>query len=700
VLVLTSRERGRGRVELAVQDDPTRIYDVRWTAIDADAEAGDAARSWRAAVAKEHPVFGILNGDLGDLHRRLSEAVPSVKLHRWSGHPDRIRDVLCRRTLDAFLCDAVLAPMRPHPSTTTAAALRPPPALPRPIRAASADASASDVLLSVFTTTYRSGAIARVPYDSLVGQTYSRWEWVVYDDSPAGEDETWALLRGLAAADPRVRPFRGAENSGFIGEAKLVACRACRGELLVELDHDDELTPRCLEWIAAAHAAHPDAGFIYTESALVRWDPRTTVNEEDARGDLRCEDFGEGFAWGTGGHCLTSATVAGKARDRVTMLCTPEMGDATLRHIVGVPNHARAWTRVAYDRSGGHNPGLPVADDYELILRTVLTTAAVAAHPVVRVREIGYVQHVSTDPATPNHTRSRNALIQHLVACVAEFYSDALSRLAASRVSSSLTSRSAGCRELAAPNASVDLPGKWAPDPDGRLPLEIDSMADGGEWDVTVVVPTHGRPEKLRAALDSVAAQTYLRWRLVVVGDACPHYATWSRDVFERFRSRARAMIGPPRVWNLVRNRGGAGFAARNYALRHLVSTEWVAYLDDDNTWAPDHLETAFAAMKRAGGEPDFAVASLSIEGRPIVSDRPRKYRTDTSCVVHRRRLVDAHGFWRSQADVGYANDWDLVSRWTDAGVPWVATLHATVLYNAAECPGMREHLLGFHATA
>lgn len=82
------------------------------------------------------------------------------------------------------------------------------------------------------------------------------------------------------------------------------------------------------------------------------------------------------------------------------------------------------------------------------------------------------------------------------------------------------------------------------------------------------------------------------------------------------------------------------------------------------------------------------------------MSDRPRKYRTDTSCVVHRRRLVDAHGFWRSQADVGYANDWDLVSRWTDAGVPWVATLHATVLYNAAECPGMREHLLGFHATA
>jgi hypothetical protein len=64
----------------------------------------------------------------------------------------------------------------------------------------------------------------------------------------------------------------------------------------------------------------------------------------------------------------------------------PPLNHKTLRHIVGVPNHVRAWRREAYLAIGGHARGLPVADDYDLILR------AVFKFPAVYVRHMTYIQ--------------------------------------------------------------------------------------------------------------------------------------------------------------------------------------------------------------------------------------------------------------------------------------------------------------------
>ncbi|HET7094686.1 MAG TPA: hypothetical protein VFI22_14440, partial [Thermomicrobiales bacterium] len=78
------------------------------------------------------------------------------------------------------------------------------------------------------------------------------------------------------------------------------------------------------------------------------------------------------------------------------------------RHIVGVPNHLRAWTRDAYWACGGHNPEVHVCDDFELLIRTFLTTR------MVHIRRFGYIQHL--DPAgAANTQRQRNKEIQRLV---------------------------------------------------------------------------------------------------------------------------------------------------------------------------------------------------------------------------------------------------------------------------------------------
>lgn len=70
----------------------------------------------------------------------------------------------------------------------------------------------------------------------------------------------------------------------------------------------------------------------------------------------------------------------------MTAAIAPALNDKSLRHIVGVPNHVRAWRREAYLALGGHARGMPVADDYELILR------ALFEYPAVYIRHMTYIQ--------------------------------------------------------------------------------------------------------------------------------------------------------------------------------------------------------------------------------------------------------------------------------------------------------------------
>ena len=50
------------------------------------------------------------------------------------------------------------------------------------------------------------------------------------------------------------------------------------------------------------------------------------------------------------------------------------INNATIRYIVGVPNHFRCWERNFYFSIGGHNQTQRIADDYELIVRSFLNT--------------------------------------------------------------------------------------------------------------------------------------------------------------------------------------------------------------------------------------------------------------------------------------------------------------------------------------
>jgi GT2 family glycosyltransferase len=255
---------------------------------------------------------------------------------------------------------------------------------------------ADEPLVSVFTPAYRSGERIVRLYRSLAAQSYRNWEWVVYDDSP--DEDTFELLRTIRAQDPRVVLFRSDLPCGVIGEVKRRCCGLARGDILAEADHDDELTEHCLADVVEGFNRYPDAGFVYTDCAEVFEDGRNA-------------SYGEQFAFGFGSYRRESW----RGREyQVTNY--PSVNAKTVRHIVGMPNHIRAWRREAYFAAGGHGSAIHVADDFELCIRTFLTTR------MVHVQRFGYVQYLST--SSENTQRRRNREIQRLVAYFVQRYED------------------------------------------------------------------------------------------------------------------------------------------------------------------------------------------------------------------------------------------------------------------------------------
>ena len=108
---------------------------------------------------------------------------------------------------------------------------------------------------------------------------------------------------------------------------------------------------------------------------------------------------------------------------------------------------------------------------------------------------------------------------------------------------------------------------------------------------ISVVIPTRDRCRRLLLALRSVLAQRGVNLDVVVVDDASQD------DTCEKVMRLAE-----PRV-RLVRNESPQGESgARNRGLA-AASGSWVAFLDDDDLWAPDKLCRQLQAVQETGRE-------------------------------------------------------------------------------------------------
>ena len=107
--------------------------------------------------------------------------------------------------------------------------------------------------------------------DSVQAQTSPRWQLVLADASDPNHPGVGELARARAAQDGRI-VYRRIENRGIAANTNAAAALA-DGDYLALADHDDLLAPHAIYMMGRA-AAETGAGFLYSDEALFRKDPK------------------------------------------------------------------------------------------------------------------------------------------------------------------------------------------------------------------------------------------------------------------------------------------------------------------------------------------------------------------------------------------------------------------------------------------
>jgi len=97
---------------------------------------------------------------------------------------------------------------------------------------------------------------------------------------------------------------------------------------------------------------------------------------------------------------------------------------------------------------------------------------------------------------------------------------------------------------------------------------------------VSIIIPSYKTAHLIAACLDSIFAQTYTDFEAIVVNDGSPDTPELEK-VLQPYAGRI--------VYIKQENKRAAG--ARNNAIRQ-ARGEFVAFLDSDDTWVPDHLSS------------------------------------------------------------------------------------------------------------
>lgn len=205
-------------------------------------------------------------------------------------------------------------------------------------------------------------------------------------------------------------------------------------------------------------------------------------------------------------------------------------------------------------------------------------------------------------------------------------------------------------------------------------PLLLNTLYTTSPWEkydykdhplAAVLMTTYNRQELLADAIQSVVDQTFRDWNLIIVNDG-------GDDVSEIINQ-----FNDPRIKYFNCEHKGKS-AALNFAIKNSLS-KYIAYLDDDDRYYPNHLEVLISYLK---SHPEYQFAySISREVEMeltntgwLVKQNIIRYAHQTSpqmlrfmnhipnlCAVHLRNLFDKAGYYDESLDV--LIDWDMFRR-------------------------------------
>jgi SAM-dependent methyltransferase len=190
-------------------------------------------------------------------------------------------------------------------------------------------------------------------FDSLVAQSYDQdFEWLVVLNGDITYEQWGKWLTSKSGYSFTINWIRS-ETTGNVGQLKKQACEKANGEICIELDWDDMLTPDALQELDNAFS-DPNVVFAYSNSA--QFEDGTWLAE-------RAGKYPYSNYWG-----WNKRKTSYKGHDLWEMVAF-EPTAHSIRRIEWAPNHVRAWRKDAYLAIGGHDANIALGDDHDLVCR-------------------------------------------------------------------------------------------------------------------------------------------------------------------------------------------------------------------------------------------------------------------------------------------------------------------------------------------
>lgn len=125
---------------------------------------------------------------------------------------------------------------------------------------------------------------------------------------------------------------------------------------------------------------------------------------------------------------------------------------------------------------------------------------------------------------------------------------------------------------------------------------------------VTIIMPAYNCEKYLEEAVESVKAQTYRDWKLLIIDD-CSKDGTFAL---------ARRLAESDERIRVFHNEVNSGVSkTRNRGIRE-ADTEWIAFLDSDDVWVAEKLEKQLALADEATGIVYCSYDFINEAGEPI----------------------------------------------------------------------------------
>lgn len=191
-------------------------------------------------------------------------------------------------------------------------------------------------------------------------------------------------------------------------------------------------------------------------------------------------------------------------------------------------------------------------------------------------------------------------------------------------------------------------------------------MNTSKQCSISVITPTYNREDLISKAIDSILAQSFHDFEMIIVDDGSTDN---TKSVIANYVSR------DARIKYFLKENGGPS-AARNYGIEQ-ANGKWVIYLDSDDTLFPNCLETMMAyvtdetvfAFPRSDRTLELYEDGLLVKVVDDSSDTPEVFTIEDifnrnagfspNGFMHLKSIINTHLKW--DPDLSFMEDWDLM---------------------------------------